>query len=103
VVTHLNERFDPEVSLFDGLLVSRQVTIDNEKVRIGPDRVLDEPFQTLCSVPEVSVFLDVYIAAMGDLHLHSTPSKEHFVGPTLVNKNHSKQEDDGHDDVGKNQ
>jgi hypothetical protein len=37
VVAHLNERFDPEVSLFDGLLVGRQVTIDNEKVCIGVD------------------------------------------------------------------
>ena len=37
VVAHLNERFDPEVSLFDGLLVSRQITIDNEEVCIGVD------------------------------------------------------------------
>jgi hypothetical protein len=37
VVAHLNERFDPEVSLFDGLLVGRQVTIDNEEVCIGVD------------------------------------------------------------------
>jgi hypothetical protein len=37
VVAHLNERFDPEVSLFDGLLVGRQVAIDNEEVCICAD------------------------------------------------------------------
>jgi hypothetical protein len=44
-----------------------------------------------------------FLSATGDLHAYSTPSKEHFVGPTLVNKNHSQQEDDSHDDVGEHQ
>jgi hypothetical protein len=37
VIAHLDEKVNPKVSLFDGLLVGRQVAIDNKKVRIGAD------------------------------------------------------------------
>ena len=30
VVAHLDERVNPEISLLDGLLVGRQVTVDHE-------------------------------------------------------------------------
>jgi hypothetical protein len=79
----------------------RQVTTDNEKVCIGPDRVLDEPFETLCSVLEVSVFLQMKIAAGRDFH--PIPPKEFLVGPTLVNQNRFQQEHHGQENVGADQ
>jgi len=84
-------------------LVGPEFAVDHKEVNAGLDGISDKPFQALSGVGEVAVFIDVYIAATGDLHAYSTPSKEHFVGPTLVNKNHSQQEDDSHDDVGEHQ
>jgi hypothetical protein len=102
VVGHPDQHVDPKVSFLDGGLVRREVTTDNEKVRLGKDCVSDEPFQTLCSILEVSVFLDVYISAVRDFHPHPTPSLERLAGPTLVNKNRFHQQHDAHDHVGEN-
>ena len=66
MIAHLDEQVNPEISLLDGLLVGRQVTVDNEEVCVGSDCVLDEPCKTLGRVGEVAVLFQVNIACLGD-------------------------------------
>jgi hypothetical protein len=73
VVAHLNERFDPEVSLFDGLLVGRQVTVDHKEVNARPDGICNKPFQAVRGVGEVVVFIEVEITGVSESYGHAGP------------------------------
>ena len=71
MIAHLDEQVNPEISLLDGLLVGRQVTVDHEEICVGSDCVLDEPFETLSRVGEVAVLFQVKIACLRDSQGHT--------------------------------
>ena len=60
-LAHLNQRLDPQVPLFDGLLVRRQVPVDDKKVHVGTNGVCHQPVQALSGVAEVVIFFQVHV------------------------------------------
>ncbi len=61
LVTHLNQRLDPQVPFLDGLLVSRQVPVDHKEVRVGTDGISHKPVQALSGVIEVVFLFQVHV------------------------------------------
>jgi hypothetical protein len=66
VVGHFDQHVNPEVPFHDCGLVGREVTVDYKEVNAHPDGICDKPFQTMCGVSEVAVFIDVKITRVSE-------------------------------------
>jgi len=64
VVGHFDQPVDPEVPFLNCGLVGREIAVDHKEVNARLDGICDKPFQTMCGVGEVAVFIEVEIAGV---------------------------------------